>query len=161
MTPRERVLAALRGNAVDRPPVSFWGHFYHRESSASDLAQATLENHRTYDWDWIKLNPRKHYHVEPWGVSYRYSGQNEKPIQESWPVHEPGDWAAISEKPHDQGALGEQIEAVRLMREGLGPEVPLLQTVFTPLAILRELVKGPDGLRAHLDTHPDQVRPAQ
>jgi hypothetical protein len=38
MTPRERVWAALRGEAVDRPPISFWGHFYHRESSARDLA---------------------------------------------------------------------------------------------------------------------------
>ena len=44
MTPRERVWATLRGEPVDRPPVSFWGHFYHRESSASELVAATLEH---------------------------------------------------------------------------------------------------------------------
>src|SRR5512132_2018739 len=93
MTSRERVWAALRGEPVDRPPISFWGHFYHRESSADDLVQATLEFQRDYDWDWIKLNPRKHYHVEPWGVRYRYSGvPGEKPALEAWPIHTPDDW---------------------------------------------------------------------
>ena len=71
MNHRERVHAALRGEAVDRPPISFWGHFYHRESTARDLAEATLEFQDRYDWDWVKLNPRKHYHCEDWGVRYR------------------------------------------------------------------------------------------
>jgi len=68
MTSRDRVLAALRGEAVDRPPISFWGHVYHRESSAEELVAHTLERWRQFRWDWVKLNPRKHYHVEPWGV---------------------------------------------------------------------------------------------
>ena len=88
MTPRERVWAALRGDPVDRPPVSFWGHFYHREATAVDLVEATLEHQREYGWDWVKLNPRKHYHVEDWGVRYRYSGRAaEKPVLEAWPVY--------------------------------------------------------------------------
>ena len=72
MTSRERVLAALRGETVDRPPLSFWGHVYHRESSAAALVDHTLERWRRFEWDWVKLNPRKHYHVEPWGVRYDY-----------------------------------------------------------------------------------------
>ena len=43
MTRRQRVMEAIAGNAADRPPVSFWGHAYHRESSARELADATLE----------------------------------------------------------------------------------------------------------------------
>src|SRR5262249_43773889 len=113
LNPRDRVWAALRGQPVDRPPLSFWGHFYHRESTARDLADATLEFQREYGWDWVKLNPRKHYHVEPWGVRYHYSGRAaEKPVLECWPVHQPADWAAITERPPDRGALAEQIEAV-------------------------------------------------
>ena len=88
MTSRERVYSALRGESIDRPPVSFWGHFYDRESSAEALAEATLSFQREYGWDWVKLNPRKHYHVEPWGVRYRYSGAD-KPVLESWPIHRP------------------------------------------------------------------------
>src|SRR5262249_10922084 len=108
MTSRDRVLAALTGEAVDRPPVSFWGHVYHRESSSEALVTHTLERWRRHRWDWVKLNPRKHYHVEPWGVRYRYTGvPDEKPTVESFPVHEPADWDRIDERPHDEGALGE------------------------------------------------------
>src|SRR5882762_2580629 len=161
MNPRERVFAALRGEAVDRPPISFWGHVYHRESSAADLVAATLEFYGRYHWDWVKLNPRKHYHVEPWGVSYRYSGiPNEKPVLDRWPIRDGGDWAKIGEAPHDQGALGEQLEAIRLLRTRLPADVPLIQTVFTPFAILGEMTRTPSDLMAHLDTHPAEVRKA-
>jgi uroporphyrinogen decarboxylase len=161
MTPRERVMATLRGDAVDRPPVSFWGHFYHRESSARDLVDATVEFQNEYDWDWIKLNPRKHYHVEDWGVSYRYhGGARQKPTLENWPIHQGEDWAAITPRPHDRGAFGEQLEAVRLLREAVPAEIPVIQTVFTPLAILGEMVEEPGELRLHMRTHPNAVRGA-
>jgi uroporphyrinogen decarboxylase len=161
MTPRERVWAALRGGRVDRPPISFWGHFYDRESSARDLANATLEFRDTYRWDWVKLNPRRQYHAEPWGVRHRYTGRPlEKPKLESWPIHRAEDWAGITKRPHDGGALGEQIEAVRLVRKGLPQDVPLIATVFTPLAILREMVPDPQDLATAMRTHPEAVRAA-
>jgi uroporphyrinogen decarboxylase len=161
MKPRERVWAALRGEAVDRPPISFWGHFYDRESSAEDLVAATVDAHRAYGWDWIKLNPRKHYHVEPWGVRYQYRpGVNVKPVLTDWPVRKPEDWAAITERPPDAGALGEQLEAVRLLRARLPDDVPFVQTVFTPFAILGELVEPPGVLRDHVQRAPGAVRPA-
>ena len=161
MNRRDRVWAALAGQAVDRPPVSFWGHVYHRESSARDLVDATLEFQRDYDWDWVKLNPRKHYHVEPWGVSYRYTGKpNEKPVLEACPVHHAADWAKIGARPPHEGALGEQIEAVRLLRAALPADVPILETVFTPLAVLGEMVREPGELRDAMRTHPALVRAA-
>ena len=161
MSRRERVLAALRGDEVDRPPVSFWGHFYHRESSAEDLVSATLEFQSEFDWDWVKLNPRKHYHVEPWGVTYRYSGSAaEKPALETWPVHQANDWLAITRQPHDQGSLGEQLEAVAMMRRSLPPDVPLIETVFTPLAILGEMVAEPGELRLAMRRNPNAVKGA-
>ena len=158
MTSRERVLAALRGEAVDRPPVSFWGHVYHRESTAAALVEHTLERWRRHEWDWVKLNPRKHYHVEPWGVRYDYPGLPDvKPRAAQWPVREPADWDRIEELPHDQGALGEQLEAVRMMREELPEDVPLLQTIFTPLAILAELTEPPEALRDLIPREPERV----
>ena len=161
MTPRQRVWAALRGEPVDRPPISFWGHFYHRESSAEELVDATLEFHDRYRWDWVKLNPRKHYHVEPWGVRYRYPGiPNQKPTLAEWPIHSGDDWARIGEHAPDEGALGEQLEAVRLLRARLDPDVPLIQTVFTPLAVLGEMTREPGDLKRHMTTHAAGVRNA-
>jgi len=158
MTSRDRVLAALRGDEVDRVPMSFWGHVYHRESSAEELVAHTLERWRRFRWDWVKLNPRKHYHVEPWGVRYHYSGvPHAKPALEAYPVHEAADWDRIGEVAHDRGALGEQLEAVRLLRAQLPVEVPILATVFTPLAILGELTEPPALLREHLGSEPERV----
>ena len=161
MTSRERVWAALAGAPVDRPPVSFWGHFYHRESTATELVEATLENWQTFEWDWVKLNPRKHYHVEPWGVRYHYSGvPGEKPRLSEWPIHEGADWAAVTVRPPDAGALGEQIDAVRQLRRRLPDTVPLIETVFTPLAVLGEMTETPGELRLHMASHPGIVRDA-
>jgi uroporphyrinogen decarboxylase len=161
MTPRERVWASLHGEPADRPPVSFWGHFYHRESTAHDLVEATLEHQGEYGWDWVKLNPRKQYHVEDWDVRYRYSGRAaEKPALESWPIHQPQDWLTITSRPHDAGTLGEQIDAVRMLRAGLPRPVPMIQTVFTPLAVLAEMVNEPGELKLHMRTHPNAVRGA-
>ncbi len=161
MNSRERVAAALKGEPVDRPPISFWGHVYHRESSAADLVAHTLERWRAYRWDWVKLNPRRQYHAEPWGVRWRYSGvPDEKPVLAEWPVHAAADWSRVMPLPPDAGALGEHLEAVREARRALPPEVPLLATVFTPLAVLREMVRTPADLRAHLDADPDRVRAA-
>ena len=158
MNPRERVLAALGRAIPDRPPISFWGHVYHRESSAAELVAHTVERWERYRWDWIKLNPRKHYHVEPWGVRYDYPGvADQKPRLAEYPVRAAADWAAIGEVPHDAGALGEQLEAVSSLRHRVPIEVPILQTVFTPLAILGELTEPPGVLRAHLHEAPDAV----
>jgi len=161
MTSRERVWAALEGRPVDRPPVSCWSHFYHRESSAADLVDATLDAWREYRWDWVKLNPRKHYHVEPWGVRYAYPGVPDvKPRLEDWPVRGPADWGRVTLRPPDAGALGEQVQAVRLLRRALPADIPIVETVFTPLAVLGEMVETPQELRAHLDSHPVLVRAA-
>lgn len=161
MTSRERMLAALSGAPVDRPPVSFWGHVYHRESTAEALVDHTMERWEKFRWDWVKLNPRKHYHVEPWGVRYDYSGiPDAKPTLAAFPVHSAADWAAIGDVPHDAGALGEQIEAVRMLRARLPLDIPLLQTVFTPLAILGELTEPPTVLKDHLVSAADDVATA-
>jgi uroporphyrinogen decarboxylase len=138
-----------------------WGHLYDREGSARDLVEATVELQREHGWDWVKLNPRKHYHVEDWGVRYRYSGRREaKPTLEQWPVHGPDDWAQVTAQRPDRGALAEQIEAVRLLKGFLPVDVPFVETVFSPLAVLAEMVAEPTVLKGHMATHPERVRAA-
>src|SRR3989442_1339682 len=70
MTKNERVAAALKGDHVDTVPVSAWWHDFEREWSAADLAAATLEAYRKYDWDFIKVNPRASYFGEAFGAKY-------------------------------------------------------------------------------------------
>jgi uroporphyrinogen decarboxylase len=46
------------------------------------------------------------------------------------------------------------------MRQALPAEVPLIETVFTPLAVLGEMVEEPGELRLHMRQHPNSVRGA-
>jgi uroporphyrinogen decarboxylase len=145
---RDRVMATVAGDAVDRPPMSFWGHFYDRESSAKDLAEATLAFRARYDWDLVKLNPRASYHGEGWGLAYRYDGDPlHKPVRTHVPVQDAGDFAKIRALPADRGALGEQLEAIRLVKRGLPEDVLLIETVFSPLAVLADLCENTEALQ--------------
>jgi uroporphyrinogen decarboxylase len=55
MTSRERVERALRGQDVDRPPFTFWQHFYLAQFPAEQFAAATLAFHRAYRTDLVKV----------------------------------------------------------------------------------------------------------
>jgi uroporphyrinogen decarboxylase len=161
MTHRERVLAAVRGEPVDRPPVSFWGHAYDRESSAEALAGATLEDWRRYEWDFVKLNPRASYHGEVWGLRYEYSGRpHEKPVRVHTPVQSVRDWDGIRARKTTADPLAEQLEAIRLVRRGLPDDVLLIETVFTPLAIATYLAGSPQVVLEHLREDEARVRTA-
>ena len=72
-TKRERVTAALRGEPVDRVPVSFWLHNFATENSAEGLAGETLRLARTFDWDFLKPQSRAQCFAEAWGLEYRAS----------------------------------------------------------------------------------------
>jgi uroporphyrinogen decarboxylase len=161
MSPRERVLAAARGEGVDRPPVSFWGHLFHRESTAQELAEATLESWRAHGWDFVKLNPRASYHAEVWGTAVRFTGgPYDKPQRVAYPVRGVSDWRAVAECGLGAPALAEQLEAIRLVRRGLPPDVLLLETVFSPLAIAADLAESPETVLAHLREDESAVRGA-
>lgn len=161
LTRRGRVLAAVAGDPVDRPPVSFWGHFYDREQSAADLADATLEARERFDWDFVKLNPRASYHTEGWGVGFLYAGDPlVKPVRTAYPVHDAADYARIRPLPPDRGSLGEQLEAIRLVRAGLPADILLVETIFSPLAILTDLTEGAEAVERHLVAAPDLVHRA-
>jgi uroporphyrinogen decarboxylase len=158
---RERVAAALRGAPVDRPPMSFWRHFFDKETSATGLAEAMLGFQRAYEWDFVKVNPRACYHAEPWGCRFQFSGQPyiEPKLVEA-AVKTPGDWRKIKPLPPTTGALGEQLEALRRIREGLHGEVPFVETVFTPLSVAGRLTGSDEVMLEHLRRYPDRVHEA-
>ena len=159
MNLRERVLACLAAQDVDRPPASMWRHFYAAETAADTLAEAMLGFQREYDWDFMKVNPRASYHAEGWGLEMRYNGDM-PPEPTAWPISEPDDWTRLEALNPDLGALGEQLEALEMIAKGLEGRVPFLMTVFTPLSIASRLVPSEDAFIEHLRGHPDKVRQA-
>lgn len=137
LTKRERVFATLRGEKVDRPPVSFWGHDFVREWSAEGLAAAMLEPLRSFDYDYLKVNPRATYFAEAWGCKYRPSPEEAKsPETEHYVLNDADDLAGVRPVDPKGGAFGEQLEALRLIAAELNGQVPFMQTVFSPLSVI-------------------------
>ncbi len=142
-TKRDRVMAVLSGEVPDRPPVTAYRHFPGMEFEGKDLAKVMVEFQRVYDWDWMKLNPSAVYYYEVWGNQYDYSNyEGNVPRRESWAVHSAADLEKIAACSGDTGAFGRQLESIRLIREAMGPELPVFQSVFAPIAVLLNLCGG-------------------
>lgn len=161
MSKRERVMAAVQGAGVDRPPVSFWGHDFLREWTAEGLAEAMLDSVRTYDYDYLKVNPRATYYAEAWGCRYRPSGNaTDGPETESWVLHEPSDLEAVPVIDATSGAFAEQLEALKLIRDGLAGEVPFVQTVFSPLSVVGRMAEDRTLVHRWMSDAPDALHSA-
>ena len=158
----ERIKRALAGQPVDRPPISFWVHNFARENSAEDLAAETVGQFRRYDWDFIKIQSRASCFAEGWGNRYAYSNERAVPHKLlEWPVHGVTDLKKIRPLDPFQGALGEQLSALRAVRKEVGPEVPLLLTLFAPSMVLTYLVgESADRMLAMLRSHPVEAETA-
>lgn len=161
MTHGERVRASLTGSSIDRPPVSIWKHFYGQETTAQGLADAMLGFQNQFDWDFMKINPRASYHAEDWGLNMRFSDSDTQGHEiVDWPVKSPVDWGRIEHLDPTIGALGEQLKALELIAATADGEVPLLMTLFTPLAVAAQLAGSADAMSRLIEDAPDALAPA-
>ena len=136
-------MAALHGQPVDRPPLSFWLHNFATENSAQGLADETLRLHDTFGWDFLKPQSRAQSFAEMWGLTYAPSQERATAYTVTKaPLATAADVAALRPADPRAGALGEQIEALRMIRARVGPDVPIIWTVFSPLMILPFLMRG-------------------
>ncbi len=159
MTARQRVDAALQGEQVDYPPVSLWRHFPERDQTAEGLAAATREWQALLDLDFIKLMPPGDYATIDWGARSEYRGAPGGTRETvSYPVQCPEDWLSIGPVPVNTGFNAEVVRVCSLVREALGPDIPILQTIFSPLTIANKLSNG--LVSEHLRSDPEAVHQA-
>jgi uroporphyrinogen decarboxylase len=143
MTRRERVMAALAGAPVDRVPVSLWLHNFAKENSAEDLTAETLRLARRFDWDFLKPQCRAQCFAEMWGLRYAPSREQAVPYTVTHtPATGADDLRRLQPADPRTGALGEQLRALRAIRQAAGPDTPIIWTVFSPMMVLPFLLKG-------------------
>jgi uroporphyrinogen decarboxylase len=112
LTPRERVDRALKGADVDRTPFSYWHHFLDEDKSAEEHAKATLDFHRKFRTDLVK-------------------------VMSDYPYPKPrGEWFQLREETNP---FPRQIRALELVRDGLRGEAHFIETVFNPYQICEKL----------------------
>lgn len=105
LTGRERVDRVLAGREVDRPPFTVYYHFGLESLPGDRHAEATLEFHRKFQTDLVK-------------------------VMSDYPYPKPeGNWHELEvvENP-----FPEQIRALELIRDGLQGEAHFIETIFNP-----------------------------
>lgn len=103
LTPRQRVDRALTGRDLDRPPFTVWYHFGLEKEPGERHARATLEFHRKFRTDLVK-------------------------VMSDFPYPRPrGSWwePVVHANPFPQ-----QIRALQLIRQGLAGRNYFVETIF-------------------------------
>ena len=120
----------------------------------------TVDRARRFGWDFVKFQPRATFFAEAFGARFRPSGHSLRaPVIDEPPVKSLDDWKRL--ELVDRSVMDDQARALGLAVEGLGGQVPVLQTVFSPLSVASYLV-GRDNRRLvrELRSSPEVVLPA-
>jgi uroporphyrinogen decarboxylase len=154
---RTRLETCLSGIQPDRTPVALWRHFPVDDQSPAGLAAAAIDFQRVYDFDLVKVTPASSFCLKDWGVEDEWRGAAEGTRDYTRRViHQPEDWSRLPVLSPFTGSLGNQLECLRLIVNDLGPNVPVIQTIFNPLSQAKNLL-GKDTLLVHLRRYPEAV----
>lgn len=157
MNKRQRVSAAIAGDALDRVPVCLWRHWQGDDQRTADLVRATLGFQATFDWDMVVLAPSPHYCLSGYGLSdvYDSSPLGERTITKH-PIKTSLDWTEIRPLDPNRGDMHKQAEAIRLLCEAIDPEeTPIIPVVYSPLSQAMRLA-GSDVVLRHLRTQSER-----
>ncbi|GHU07725.1 hypothetical protein FACS1894151_02470 [Spirochaetia bacterium] len=140
MTKRERIKAALSGSELDRAPINVWMHHSDIDQDIPRLAETQAEYAKKYDFDFIKLMPFGLYGVQDYGAEITFFNQVGKPpLVSKSPINGIKDWSAVKPLDATVGVYGKQVELAHLVVKQAGKEIPVIQTVFSPLTTARKL----------------------
>jgi len=157
ITHRERIQACLNNETTDRTPIALWRHFPVDDQNPELLAASTLHFQNTYDFDIVKVTPASSFAVKDWGVEDQWMGDSEGSRRYTKRIiKEPGDWEKLKVLDPSSPHLAGQLACLRLIKQGLSPETPLLQTIFNPLSQAKNLA-GNDLLIQHIREYPEAV----
>ncbi len=154
---RERIQACLKGEKTERIPIALWRHFPVDDQDPETLAASTLHFQQTYDFDIVKVTPASSYAVKDWGVEDQWMGDSEDSRRYTKRIiQSPADWEKLPVLDPTAPHLAGQLTCLRLIRQNLSQQTPLLQTIFSPLAQAKNLA-GNEMLIAHIRQYPKAV----
>jgi uroporphyrinogen decarboxylase len=157
ITHRERIENCLRGDTSQITPVALWRHFPVDDQTPEGLAKSILDFQRAYNFDLVKVTPASSFCIKGWGVEDEWRGNPEGTRQYvRKAINSPDDWLKLPILDPETGALGDQLTCLKLVCDELGPDVPVIQTIFNPLAQAKNLAGG-ETLLVHLRQYPEAV----
>src|SRR5919202_3647431 len=138
MDKRERLHAAFKREQVDHPPIALWRHFPGDDLDSARLARRVVGFQKQFDFDFVKVTPAASYMAEAYGGTLR-DARNREGTREhvTRVVNDWRDWARIEPLDSSNAVIQREREAIRQVRAELGRDVPILQTIFSPLTSAR------------------------
>jgi uroporphyrinogen decarboxylase len=154
----ERMRTVLAGQRPDRVPVALWRHFPVDDQDPLTLAESTIAFQDEFDFDLIKVTPASSFCLKDWGVQDAWEGNTEGTRRYTRViVKKPGEWDQLKVLDPAKGALGEQLTCLKEVVRRAGGKVPVLQTIFNPLAQAKHIC-GAYNLNDHRNRYPDALR---
>ena len=141
MTKKERVLAAMNNQPVDRPPVGFWFHFPEEEQ----LGQACIDAHLRY-----------YNHVDTDIAKLMCDGYFDYPNPVAKAVKEPDDWFRMQPLGPDSDFIKGQVARAKAVKEGLTSDCLVLYNVFAPFSSIR-FGTSDELVMDHLQKKPEAI----
>jgi uroporphyrinogen decarboxylase len=122
----ERVDGVLRGEEVDRPPLSLWYHFGVQHGNGEGFARTTLEFFEHYDFDWLKVM-NDYFYPLPDGLET---------------VASKDDLRRLAAFDVEKSEWRHQFKALRLIYGTLENKARFLDTVFDPWQTMQRSLAG-------------------
>ncbi|NLM45070.1 MAG: uroporphyrinogen decarboxylase [Clostridiales bacterium] len=160
MTKKERVMAAIKKQDVDRVPFGMWYHVPHVDQDPVELAEIQIQQAHCYDLDFIKLMHFGNYGAHDYGLSCTFYCTKDKPVFErKFAIDDPKEWMELEPLPGHFGNHGKYVLLARQVKKQLkGEEIPFIQTIFSPLTTAKKLA-GPKVFE-HMRSHPEYLHQA-
>jgi len=158
MTKEERVLAAIRGEEVDRVPFSVWGHHPPGDRTPRGQADIHLRLHAQHDLDFMKLMFHNMSLLTDFGCEF---GENWDETlgfyaHTRYPIATEQDWHRLPVLTSTSPAVAGELETLRLVKHGLRDTALVLITVLSPLMVAR-LLAGVPQLAAYMEQAPKSL----
>jgi uroporphyrinogen decarboxylase len=139
----ERVMAAIQGDEIDRPPFSFWYHFGLQHGPGRKHAEAEIDFYRAYDLDFLKVMNDYPYPL-PAGLEAMTRAD---------------DWRRLEPVDGGDACWAEQLTALSLINDAIGGEALFIDTIFSAWTTARRLTPAGD-IREVRERHPEALHQA-
>lgn len=157
-TAKSRIEAVLDGRRPDRVPVSVWLHNFAREQAPGDLVAESLRLQEKFDFDFLKPQSPAHSAPLVWGAEVSHPQRADEWPVLTRPVIRSGEDLDVITRQPVTGMLADQITVMGDVRKALGPDVPIIATIFTPMMTLSLMhAEGKAGALRLMRTHPRQL----
>ncbi len=122
MNKRERVLAAMNLEKVDRVPMGFWFHFFEEQGIGEACVQAHLDYYNHIDVDMVKIMCDSYFDYP-------------NPVAKA--VKEPKDWYEMKPLGANSPFIRQQVERAKAVKKGLKDDMVVIYNVFAPFSLIR------------------------